>query len=88
MERKKEGEKIKEKGVKERKEKVSKNKRVRLIKENIVKTRTLVKKSKLKDAKRIYMKIIEIYLSLEPKEQAYVCNDIKELYHERKKKEK
>lgn len=61
---------------------------VKSIKEKIHKARIMVKNSKLNDAKKTYIEIMKIYLSLEPKEQSEVYNDIKKLYHERKRKEK
>ena len=61
---------------------------IQLTKKNIRKARTMLKKSKLNDAKRIYIEIIKTYVSLEPKDQIEVYNAIKKLYYERKKEEK
>jgi hypothetical protein len=61
---------------------------VKLIKEKIHKAKAMVRESKLSDAKRIYIEIMKIYFSLEPKKQAEVYNNIKDLYYKRKSKER
>ncbi len=65
-----------------------KKKGVKIIKEDIHKARIMLNESKLNDAKRVYIGIMKIYISLEPEDQVEVYNDIKKLYFERKNKEK
>jgi hypothetical protein len=58
-----------------------------LIKEMIKEVRKMIAESRLDDAKIIYMEIMKIYNTSEPKDKAKVYADIKSLYHERRIKE-
>ena len=62
--------------------------KVNLIKKDINKAGAALKKSNLHDAKRLYIKIMKIYVSMSHKEQAEVYKSLKELYYKRKRKEK
>ena len=57
------------------------------IRKMIGEARGMVDESRLNEAKKIYIKIMKIYLALDPAGQSEVYPDIKKLYYERKKKE-
>ena len=61
---------------------------VGLIRKKISQAMTSLQRSDLDNAKKIYIGIMKTYMSLSPKEQAEIYNDIKKLYIERKSKEK
>jgi len=60
---------------------------IHLIKKKIYEGKVMLQDLNMVDAKKIYVEIIKIYISLDPKEQANVYNDVVGLYDARKSKE-
>jgi len=58
------------------------------IDENIHKARLVLMNFKFAEAKKIYIEVIRIYNNLDPKKQAKVYQEIRDLYFERKSAEK
>jgi hypothetical protein len=61
---------------------------VKSVKEKIYEARITLMDFKFYDAKKIYIEIMKIYMSMSPKDQSKVYQTIKDLYRERKSAEK
>lgn len=62
--------------------------KVMLVEDNIHKARVALMDFRFDAAKKIYVEIMEMYNSLEPKQKSKVYQDISDLYYERKSAEK